>query len=93
MEGGVLTLRGERKFEDERKNGKNFHLVERAYGQFVRSFTLSNNVDRENVRANFSDGLLKIEMPRREEAKPRQIRISGRAGQQKQAEPINVQSR
>ena len=94
MEGGVLTLRGERKFEDERKNGKNFHRVERAYGQFVRSFTLPNNIDRENVQAKFSDGLLRIEMPKREEAKPRQIRISGSPGQEnRKSEPINVESK
>jgi HSP20 family protein len=76
MEGGVLTLRGERKFEDE-KEGRNFHRVERSYGQFVRSFTLPNNVDREKIQANFADGLLKIELPKREEAKPRQIKITG----------------
>jgi HSP20 family protein len=75
MEGGVLTLRGERKFEDE-KQGRNFHRVERSYGQFVRSFTLPNNVDREKIRASFSDGILEIEMPKSEEARPRQIKIS-----------------
>ena len=75
MEGGVLTLRGERKFEDE-KEGRNYHRVERSYGQFVRSFTLPNNVDRENIKANFQNGLLEIVLPKREEAKPRQIRIS-----------------
>ena len=75
MEGGVLTLRGERKFEDE-KEGRNYHRVERSYGQFVRSFTLPNNVDRENIKANFQNGLLDIVLPKREEAKPRQIRIS-----------------
>jgi HSP20 family protein len=76
MEGGVLTLRGDRKFEEE-KEGRNFHRVERSYGQFVRSFTLPNNVDREQIKASFSDGLLHIELPKREEAKPRQIKISG----------------
>ena len=80
MEGGVLTLRGERKFEDE-KDGRNYHRVERSYGQFVRSFTLPNNVDRERIRADFRDGLLEIDLPKREEAKPRQIRIgSGEQG-------------
>jgi HSP20 family protein len=75
MEGGVLTLRGERKFEEE-KEGRNYHRVERSYGQFVRSFTLPNNVDRDNIKASFSNGLLEIALPKREEAKPRQIRIS-----------------
>jgi HSP20 family protein len=88
MEDGVLTLRGERKFEEE-KEGRNFHRVERSYGQFVRSFTLPNNVDRDAIKANFADGLLKIELPKREEAKPRQIKIS--AGSEKKA--IDVKSK
>jgi HSP20 family protein len=79
MEGGVLTLRGERKFEDE-KEGRSFHRVERSYGQFVRSFTLPNNVDREKIKATFHNGLLEIALPKREEAKPRQIPITGDAG-------------
>jgi HSP20 family protein len=79
MEGGVLTLRGERKFEDE-KEGRSFHRVERSYGQFVRSFTLPNNVDREKIEATFHNGLLEIALPKREEAKPRQIPITGDGG-------------
>src|SRR5580765_2762394 len=70
LEGGVLTLRGERKFEQE-KDGRNYHRVERSYGQFVRSFTLPNNVDRDHVKATFANGLLEIALPKREEAKPR----------------------
>lgn len=76
MEGGVLTLKGERKDEEE-KEGRTFHRRERSYGQFVRSFTLPNNVDREHIKAHFSEGLLEIELPKREETKPRQIKISG----------------
>ena len=91
MEGGVLTLKGERKFEDE-KEGRNYHRVERSYGQFVRSFTLPSNVDRDSIKANFSDGLLRIELPKREEAKPRQIRITGGMGSEKK-ETIDVKSR
>ena len=75
MEGGVLTLKGERKFEEENE-GRNYHRVERSYGQFVRSFTLPNNVDRDSIKASFADGLLHIELPKREEAKPRQIKIT-----------------
>ena len=90
MEGNILTLRGERKFEQE-KEGRNYHRVERSYGQFMRSFTLPNNVDRENIRAKFRNGLLEIEMPKREDAKPRQIRISGEtAGRREKS--IDVQS-
>jgi len=91
VEGGVLTIRGERKFEDK-QDGKNFHRVERSYGQFVRSFTLPNNVDRDNVKATFKDGLLSIELPKREEAKPRQIKITGGNCESKK-EAINVKSR
>ena len=75
MEGGVLTLKGERKFEGETE-GRNYHRVERSYGQFVRSFTLPNNVNRDAIKATFHDGVLSIELPKREEAKPRQIKIS-----------------
>jgi len=79
MEGGVLTLRGERKFEEE-KEGKTFHRVERSYGQFVRSFTLPNNVDRDKIKATFQNGILEIALPKREETKPRQIPITGDGG-------------
>jgi HSP20 family protein len=93
MEGGVLTIRGERKFENE-KEGRNFHRVERSYGQFVRSFTLPNNVDREHIKADFRDGLLHIELPKREEARPRQIKIGGGNGQtQKSPETVNVKAK
>jgi HSP20 family protein len=93
MEGGVLTIRGERKFEEE-KEGRNFHRVERSYGHFVRSFTLPNNVDRENIRAKFNNGLLEIEMPKREDARPRQIKIAGEtSGRSKEKQPIDVQTR
>jgi HSP20 family protein len=90
MENGVLTLRGERKFEEE-KEGRSYHRLERSYGQFVRSFTLPSNVNREAIEANFSDGLLEIELPKREEAKPRQIRITG-SGERKK-ETIDVKSK
>ncbi len=94
LEGGVLTIRGERKFEGEKQNGKNYHRVEREYRQFIRSFTLPNNVDREKVRAQFSDGLLRIEIPKSEEARPRQIKISASSGSQGRTDkPIDVQTR
>ena len=83
MEGGVLTLRGERRHEEE-KEGRTFHRRERSYGQFVRSFTLPNNVDRDRIKASFSNGLLEIELPKREEAKPKQIPIGG-GGKTKEA--------
>ncbi|HEX9148894.1 MAG TPA: Hsp20/alpha crystallin family protein [Thermoanaerobaculia bacterium] len=93
MEGNLLTLRGDRKFEEE-KNGRNYHRVERSYGQFIRSFTLPNNVDRENIRARFNSGLLEVEMPKREDAKPKQIKISGdTASGHAEKKPIDVQTR
>lgn len=92
MEGGVLTLRGERKSETE-SEGRTFHRMERSYGQFVRSFTLPNNVDRENIKAHFNNGLLQIELPKREEAKPRQIKITGSSGNGQKKEAIDVKAR
>lgn len=75
VENGVLTIRGERRFESERRD-RNFHRVERSYGTFSRSFTLPTTVDTENVSARYEQGILELEMPRREEAKPRRIPIA-----------------
>ena len=72
----MLTLSGERKFEKETAE-KAYHRVERSYGQFVRSFSLPNNVDREKIQARFANGLLQVELPKREDAKPRTIKITG----------------
>ena len=74
-ENGMLTLSGERKFDKE-ENGKNYHRVERSYGRFARSFSLPNNVDREKIQAHFQNGLLQVELPKREDAKPRTIKIT-----------------
>ena len=92
LEGNILTLRGERKLEEE-KEGRNFHRIERSYGQFVRSFTLPNNVDRENVRATFQTGILEIELPKREDARPKQIRITGETTGRKEKKAIDVETR
>jgi HSP20 family protein len=74
VENNVLTLRGERKLEDEvKKDG--FHRVERTYGTFTRSFTLPTVVDTEKIKAESKDGVLKVTLPQREEAKPKQIQI------------------
>ncbi len=89
-ENGMLTLRGERKFESEH-DGKSYHRVERSYGQFVRTFSLPNNVDREKIKADFSNGLLRVELPKREDAKPRTIKIT--AGGEKKADTIDVKAR
>lgn len=77
FENGILTLKGERKFEDEKKD-RNYHRIERAYGRFVRSFTLPRSIDPENIAATYDNGILELIIPKREEAKPRQIRIGRR---------------
>jgi HSP20 family protein len=74
VENNVLTLRGERRFDQEVKR-ENCHRVERAYGSFSRSFTLPNVVDTVNIKAEYRDGVLRVTMPKREEAKPKQIQV------------------
>ncbi|HET9181795.1 MAG TPA: Hsp20/alpha crystallin family protein [Candidatus Angelobacter sp.] len=74
LENNVLTISGERKLENEEKK-ENFHRIERSYGRFTRSFTLPNTIDTENVNAAFDKGVLKITLTKREEAKPKQIKI------------------
>ena len=91
-ENGMLTLTGERKFDKEAAD-RNYHRVERSYGQFIRSFSLPNNVDREKIRATFSNGLLQIELPKREDAKPRQIRVTAGAEDAPKKETIDVRTR
>jgi HSP20 family protein len=74
VENGVLTVSGERKMEHEEKK-ENFQRIERSYGRFTRSFTLPPTVDPEDVKAEFANGVLKITLAKREEAKPKQIKI------------------
>jgi HSP20 family protein len=74
VENNNLTLRGERKRDAEVKE-ENYHRVERSYGGFSRSFALPTTVDTEKVSASFTDGVLTITLPLREEAKPRQIQV------------------
>ncbi|MEO5857975.1 MAG: Hsp20/alpha crystallin family protein [Pyrinomonadaceae bacterium] len=74
IENNVLTIHGERRFE-KKDEGDNFHRVERSYGSFTRSFTLPPAVSSENVIANFENGILRLELAKREEAKPRRIEI------------------
>jgi HSP20 family protein len=75
VENNVLTLRGERKLDNEVKK-ENYHRVERSYGTFTRSFTLPNLVDTEKIKADYRDGVLRVTLPTKEEAKPKQISIS-----------------
>jgi HSP20 family protein len=75
VENHTLTVHGERKFEKEEKE-ENFRRVERQYGSFTRSFTLPQTVDTENVAASYDKGVLKISLPKKAEAKPKQIKVS-----------------
>lgn len=70
----ILTIHGERKFSEETKK-ENYHRVERRYGEFTRSFTLPNFIDPEKINAEFSEGMLRVTMTKREEAKPKQIEV------------------
>ena len=71
----TLTIRGERKFEKDVKE-ENYLRIERAYGSFVRSFSLPNTVSAENIRADYRNGVLTLHMAKRDESKPKQIKIS-----------------
>ena len=75
VENNNLIIKGERKFEREEKE-ENFRRVERQYGTFVRSFALPSTVDTDNINANYDKGVLSITMPKRAEAKPKQIQVS-----------------
>ena len=74
IQNSTLTLKGERKMETEQKD-KQVHRLERSYGAFTRSFTLPPTVDAERANAEFADGVLTLTLPRREESKPKQIKV------------------
>jgi HSP20 family protein len=75
VENNVLTIRGERKFENKAEQD-NYLRVERAYGSFFRSFALANTVNPEGIKANYENGVLTLVIPKREEAKPKQIKVN-----------------
>jgi HSP20 family protein len=74
VENNILTIRGERKFE-QKTDQKNYLRVERAYGWFARSFALANTVNTDAIKAEYKDGVLTLSIPKREEAKPKQIKV------------------
>jgi HSP20 family protein len=76
VENNTLTVKGERKLEKEEKE-ENFHRIERSYGSFFRAFTLPSTVDTESVQASYNAGVLKLELAKKAEAQPRQIKING----------------
>lgn len=74
VEGRILSIEGEKKFE-KKTDEENYHRIESSYGRFFRSFTLPDSIDPEKVKAAFEKGVLKVEVPKTEGAKPKEIRI------------------
>ena len=75
LENNVLVLKGERRFEKEAKE-ENYHRIEREYGSFSRAFSLPAAVDGDKVTAEYKDGVLKVMLPKKEEIKPKPIKIA-----------------
>jgi HSP20 family protein len=75
VENNILSIRGERKFESKVSEDK-YLRVERAYGSFSRSFSLANTVNSEAINADYQNGVLTLTVPKREEAKPKQIKVN-----------------
>lgn len=80
VENNTLTIRGERKFEKS-IGQDNYLRVERAYGAFTRSFSLPNTIHTEGIRAEYKNGTLTVHMPKREESKPKQVKVNVSAGE------------
>ncbi|CAN5608737.1 Hsp20/alpha crystallin family protein [soil metagenome] len=91
FENNVLTLHGERRFE-KKDESDNFHRVERSYGSFTRSFTLPPTVSSENANAEFENGVLRLTLAKREEAKPRRIEIKA-GGQTPEVKKIKTENK
>jgi len=75
VENNILTIRGERKFENKVKE-ENYLRMERSYGSFSRTFSLANSVNSEAIKADYQNGVLTLSIPKREEAKPKQIKVN-----------------
>ena len=74
VENQTLSIKGERRFEDDASD-QGYHRIERSYGSFVRSFAVPNSVDTEKVSADYKNGVLTIKLPKKETAKPKQVRV------------------
>lgn len=74
IENGTLTLKGERKFEQQ-SNGRGYHRIERAYGSFVRAFSLPDSIDADKVKADYRAGVLTVTLPKKEVAKPKSVKV------------------
>ena len=75
VENNMLTIRGERKFEQEVKE-ENYLRIERTYGSFSRSFSLPNTVNTEGIKAEYKNGVLTVQLPKRAESKPKQVKVN-----------------
>jgi HSP20 family protein len=89
VENNTLTVKGERKFEKEEKE-ENFHRIERRYGTFYRAFTLPSTVDTEHIGANYAAGVLKLELSKKAEAQPKQIKINVGGAKAEEAELVGA---
>ena len=74
VEEGVLVISGERRFEKEEKD-KKYHRIERAYGSFMRSFSLPDAADGSKIKAEFKDGVLEVHLPKNENVKPKAVEV------------------
>ncbi|OPX23664.1 MAG: hypothetical protein B1H03_00985 [Planctomycetales bacterium 4484_113] len=74
VENNQLVVTGERSFSKEEKK-EDYHFVERSYGKFYRAFTLPGSVDVDNIKATYQDGVLEVELPKKEEVKPKKVSI------------------
>jgi HSP20 family protein len=89
-ENGVLTIRGEKRGERKEGEENRYHLVERAYGSFMRSFTLPNGIDEDQIHADFADGILSVRIPKTALPQPKRIQIS--ASQEKRQASVGAGS-
>jgi HSP20 family protein len=78
VENQTLTISGQRKFQQQ-ESGKGYHRIERSYGNFVRSFAVPNSFDTEKVAASYKNGVLNVSLPKKEAAKPRQVKVEVQA--------------
>ena len=74
VENQTLSIKGERRFEED-PAGQGYHRIERSYGSFVRSFAVPSSVDTEKVSADYKNGVLTVKLPKKEAAKPKQVRV------------------
>ncbi len=78
VENQTLTITGQRKFEQD-QDSKGFHRIERSYGSFMRSFAVPNTFDTDHISAQYQNGVLTVTLPKKEAAKPRQIKVEVKA--------------